>query len=59
MFRSNTLNIHTYHTSRLTFLWFLQNWNQHQIEPIFAAQSKYVYMTQEAIKTRKKAKTKL
>jgi len=31
----------------------------HQIEPILAAQSKYLYMTQEAMKTRKQAKTKL
>jgi SUMO ligase MMS21 Smc5/6 complex component len=53
------ISSHTRRTSHLTFLWFLQNWNQHQIELILAAQSKYLYMTQEVIKTRKQVKTKL
>jgi hypothetical protein len=40
------------HTSRLTFL---RNWNQHQIEPTWQ-RNPNIYMTQEAIKTRKRAK---
>ena len=38
------------HTSRLTFLLFLRNSNQHQIEP---TEQRNIYMTQEAIKTKK------
>jgi uncharacterized membrane protein YidH (DUF202 family) len=42
------------HTSRLTFLRFLRNWNQHQREPTWQRNPNiYIYMTHEAIKTRK------
>jgi hypothetical protein len=43
------------HTSRLTFLRFLRNWNHRQIEPTWQ-RNPHIYMTQEAIKTRKQAK---
>jgi hypothetical protein len=52
------ISSHAY-TSRLTFLQFLRNWNQYQKEPTWQRNPNiyiYIYMTQEAIKTRKQAK---
>jgi hypothetical protein len=52
VFRSNTLNILTRSHLSSHLLAVLQNWNQHQIKPTWQ-RNPYIYMTQEAMKTKK------
>jgi hypothetical protein len=59
MFRSNTFNILTISHLLSHLLIVLAELKPTPNRTNLAAQSKYVYMTQEAIKTRKQAKTKL